>query len=128
MAGLSTATTNLVLDWAMSTASVTRPTAWYLALYTVAPTDAGGGTEVSTGGYVRQAITFGAASSASMLSTNTVAFTAVGADYGTIVYVGIFDASTGGNFLWSGAMTVNRTVTDGQTLTFAIGDVVLSIT
>jgi hypothetical protein len=28
----------------------------YIALYTAAPTDAGGGTEVSAGGYARQAV------------------------------------------------------------------------
>jgi len=62
MAALSDWSETNVLDWLMGGATPTRPTARYLALYTAAPNDAGGGTEVSTGGYARQALTCGAAS------------------------------------------------------------------
>ena len=58
MAALSDVSEKLVLDWLMTTGSATRPTAWYVALYTGAPSDSGGGTEVSTGGYARQTVTF----------------------------------------------------------------------
>jgi hypothetical protein len=37
----------LLLDWLMTTGSATRPTAWYVGLFTAAPSDSGGGTEVS---------------------------------------------------------------------------------
>ena len=46
MAALSDYAEKLLLDYSMTAGSVTRPTAWYVALYTSAPTDAGGGTEV----------------------------------------------------------------------------------
>ena len=46
-----------VLTYGFTTGSTTRPTVWYVELYTVAPTDAGGGTPVTGGGYVRQAVT-----------------------------------------------------------------------
>ena len=45
------------LKWLLTTDAVTRPTAWYVALYTAAPSDTGGGTEVSGGSYVRKAVT-----------------------------------------------------------------------
>jgi len=35
-----------VLTWVFTTSSATRPTAWHIALYTAAPNDTGGGTEV----------------------------------------------------------------------------------
>jgi hypothetical protein len=35
------------LTWLLTASSATRPTAWYIGLFTVAPTDSGGGTEVS---------------------------------------------------------------------------------
>ena len=54
MAALSDYAEKLLLDYSMTTGSVTRPTAWYVALYTSAPSDAGGGTEVSGGGYANQ--------------------------------------------------------------------------
>jgi len=129
MSALSDHAEKLVLDWLMTNGTATRPTAWYLALYTAAPSDSGGGTEVSTGGYARQSVTFDAASTPGGTTSNTNApsFTASGANYGTVSHVGIFDASSGGNLLWHGAMTASKTVNDGDTLEFAIGDIDLTI-
>lgn len=129
MAALSDYAEKLLLDWAMTTGSATRPTAWYVALYTAAPSDSGGGTEVSTGGYSRQSVTFGAASSPGGTTSNTgaVSFTASGANYGTVTHIGIFDALTTGNLLWHGAMTTSKTVNDGDTLEFSIGNIDLTL-
>jgi hypothetical protein len=55
--GFTTAQENLVLDQSLGAVPYTPPTTWYLALYSVAPTKAGGGTEFSTFGYARKAIT-----------------------------------------------------------------------
>lgn len=129
MAALSDYAEKLLLDWAMTTGSATRPTAWYVALYTAAPSDSGGGTEVSTGGYSRKSVTFAAATSpgGTTSNTNTVSFTASGANYGTVTHIGIFDASTAGNLLWHGAMTASKTVNDGDTLEFSIGNIDLTL-
>jgi len=113
---------NKVLDHVYRNVAYTAPTGTYLALYTVAPTDAGGGTEVTGGGYARQAITFGASSGGAIANTGAVAFTASGAAYGTVVAVGIFDAATLGNLLAWDAIT-SAVVGDGDTLNFPIGDI-----
>lgn len=94
----------------------------YLALYTVAPTDAGGGTEVTGGGYARQTIPFGAAAGGAITTTGPVSFTATGAAYGSVVAIGIFDAATAGNLLAWDTIT-SATVGDGDTITFAAGDI-----
>lgn len=129
MAALSDFAEKLLLDWLMTTGSATRPTSWFLALYTAAPSDSGGGTEVSGSGYSRQAIAFAAAASPGGTTENTgaVSFTASGGSWGTVTHVGIFTASTGGNLLWHGAMTAPRTVNDTDTLTFAAGAVALTL-
>lgn len=129
MASLSDYAEKLLLDWLMTSGSATRPTAWYVALYTAAPSDSGGGTEVSGNAYSRQAVAFDAASSPSGTTSNTAAvtFTAAGGDWGTITHIGIFDASTAGNLLWHGAMTAAKTIADGDTLEFAIGNIDLTI-
>lgn len=129
MSALSDYAEKLLLDWAMTTSSATRPTAWYVALYTAAPSDSGGGTEVSTGGYSRKSVTFSAASTpgGTTSNSNTVTFTASGANYGTVSHIGIFDASTGGNLLWHGAMSASKTVNDGDTLEFSIGNINLTL-
>jgi len=113
---------NKILDHVFRNTSYTPPAAVYLALYTVAPTDAGGGTQVSGGGYARQAVTFGAASGGAISNTSAVAFTASGANFGTVVAVGIFDASTAGNLLAWKAIT-SAVINDGDTLNFPIGDI-----
>lgn len=113
---------NELLDHVFRNAAYTSPSAVYLALYTANPTDAGGGTEVSTGGYSRQAITFGAASGGAIANTSAVSFTASGASFGTVTGVGIFDASTAGNLLAWDAIT-SVAVADGDTLNFPIGDI-----
>ena len=129
MAALSDYAEKLLLDWLMTNGSATRPTAWYVALYTAAPSDAGGGTEVSGNGYSRQAVTFDAATSGAGTTSNTgaVTFTAAGGDWGTITHIGIHDASSGGNLLWHGSLTVSKTVADGDTLQFATGNIDLTM-
>lgn len=118
---------NLLLDWLLTTDSVTRPTTWYIALYTAAPNDAGGGTEVSTGGYARQAITFGSAASGTASNTNQIDFTASGAAYGTVTHAGVFDAVSSGNLLFHGALAASKTIDDGDTLQFSVGNFQVSL-
>jgi hypothetical protein len=129
MAALSDHLEKLLLDWSMTTGTATRPSAWFLALYTAAPSDSGGGTEVSGSGYARQAIAFNAAATPAGTTSNSAAveFTASGGSFGTVTHIGIFDASTSGNLLWHGAMTTSRVVGDGDKLVFATGDVVLTL-
>jgi hypothetical protein len=129
MAALSDYAEKLLLDFLMTTGTATRPTNWYVALYTAAPSDSGGGTEVSAGGYARQSVSFNAASSpgGTTSNSNEVSFTASGGDYGTVTHMGIFDASSSGNLLWHGALTASKTVADGDTLTFAAGNIDLTM-
>jgi hypothetical protein len=130
MAALSDDAEALLLDWLMTAGTATRPTAWYVALYTAAPSDSGGGTEVSTGGYARQSVTFAAATSpgGTTSNTGTVSFTASGADYGTVTHIGIHSAVSGsGNLLWHGAMTASKTIADGDTLEFSVGNIDLTL-
>ncbi len=129
MAALSDYAEKLVLDYLMTSGTATRPTDWYVALYTAAPSDSGGGTEVSGSGYAREAATFAAASTpgGTTSNTNTIAFTAVGGSWGTITHIGIFDAVTGGNLLWHGGLAASKTVGDGDTIEFAIGNLNLTV-
>jgi len=129
MYALSDHAENLILNFLMTSGTATRPTAWYVALYTVAPSDAGGGTEVSGNGYSRQTVAWDTATGTGGTTDNTgaVSFTATGGNFGTIVAIGIHDASSGGNLLWHGALSANKTVNDGDTLEFAAGAIDLTI-
>jgi len=129
MSALSDSAEALVLDWLMTTDAVTRPTAWYVALYTAAPSDSGGGTEVYAGGYARKSVTMNSAASPGGTTENAgiVTWTASGADYGTVTHMAILDASTAGNFLWHGALTASKVVQDGDTVQFNAGNLALTL-
>ena len=129
MAALSDHAEKLLLDFLMTTGTATRPTNWYVALYTAAPSDSGGGTEVSGAGYARQSVAFDAATTPGGTTSNSadVSFTAAGGNYGTVTHLGIFDASSSGNLLWHGALTADKTVEDGDTITFTAGNIDLTM-
>jgi len=136
MAALSDHAENLLLNYLMTGGSVTRPSNHYLALFTGAPNDAGGGTECSGNGYSRQQIHFSTASGTGGTTSNdgttaangtAVSFTASGGTFGTITHIGIFDASSSGNMLWHGSISTQKTVADGDTLQFISGAVDLTL-
>lgn len=129
MAGsLSNYAENKIIDHVLGKTAFTAPTA-YLALYTVAPSDAGGGTEVTGGSYARVAIAsaFGAASSGSSANTSQIAFTQASASWGTVVAFGILDASTAGNLLWWGDLTSSKAVASGDTAVFNTGQLTVTL-
>jgi hypothetical protein len=118
---------NAVLNYVFRNTGTPTSTSVYLAIYTTTPSDAGGGTEVTGSGYARQLTVFGAASGGAITNTAAESFTASGGSFGTVVAVGIFDALTAGNLLaWDGI--ASATITDGDTLTFPIGDIDISLT
>ena len=116
---------NKLIDHFLGTTSYTMPAAVYIGLFTVAPTDAGGGTEVTGGSYARQVATFSAASSGATSNDINIDFTGMPA--ATTVAIGIFDASTSGNMLLYGTLTTNKTTDAGDTLRIATGDLDISI-
>lgn len=130
MSSLSDHAEQLVLNWLFTTETATRPAGRFMELYTAAPNDAGGGTVVSGGGYVRKAIAFTAAASPGGTTANSgaVVFTASGGSWGTVTHMAIFDAVSGGNLLAHGALVSSRTIDDTDTLTFAIGTVNITMT
>ena len=126
MAGnLSNYLENKLLDHFLGTAAYTMPTTVYVGLYTVAPTDAGGGTQVTGGSYARQTAAFSGAASGATSNTANIDF--AGMPAATTVAIGVFDALTSGNLLLWGTLTANKTTDAGDTLRIATGDLDISI-
>lgn len=111
-----------VLQWTFTTGSPTRPTAWYVALFTTDPTDAGTGTEVSGGSYARTAVTF-TVSGDTASNSGAVEFPEATGSWGTITHIGIYDASTSGNLIAHAALTASKAIASGDILRFPIGDI-----
>lgn len=110
-----------LLQWLLTTASVTRPTSWHIALFTAAPSDAGGGTEVTGGAYVRMPAGFTVAGDKAS-NTLAVEWPTATANWGTITHAALFDAATGGTMLTHAALTAPKTIEIGDVFRFPIGD------
>lgn len=115
-----------VVDWLLGGATPTRPSARYLALHTADPGETGATSELSGNGYARQAVTFGAAASGAATNTSTHTFTASGGNWGAVTHFSIWDAVSGGNELYSGALTTSRTINNGESLTVAAAAITVS--
>jgi len=123
MAGFSDYLETKVLDHVFGGTSYTAPSTLYVALFTVAPSDTGGGTEVTTTGtaYARQIGAF-TVSGGTASNTSAIEYATATANYGTVVAVGIYDASTSGNLLAYGSLVSTKVVSTGDIFRFNTSD------
>jgi hypothetical protein len=118
---------NALLNAVLRNTPYTSPSQVYVALFTSDPTDAGTGTEVSGGGYARQPVTFNAPSNGQVTNAADILFPVATASWGTVTHVGIYDAATGGNLLFSGALTTSKTISANDQLKIAAGSLSISL-
>jgi hypothetical protein len=112
---------NKVRDHVLRNTSYTSPTTVYLALFTTAPTEAGGGTEVTGGSYARQAIAFNAGTLAGE-AVQAAGETFTNMPSCTVVAVAVMDALTSGNMLDFASLPRQRVVPSGDSFTLDNGD------
>lgn len=97
-------------DHTFGIASYTAPATLYIALSTADPTDAGSGlAEPSGGAYARASVTNNGTnwtrSAGQISNANVISYAQATAGWGDISHFAIFDALTGGNMLYYGAIT-----------------------
>lgn len=133
MSSLSDYAEKKVLDHLIGKTALAMPTA-YLALSTANPLDAGSGIAEPVGnGYTRKATAgsdWNAAAGASPgTTTNATAlsFPQATGSWGIITHFAIFDALSGGNMIWYGPLTAAKAVASGDTLSFAAGQISLTM-
>ena len=130
MAAMTDFLENKIIDWLIRGQAYTPPTSLFFGLFTANPSDTGGGTEVAGGSYARVAVvsslvnfagtqaaasTIASSGSSGTTSNNgAVTFPAPTANWGVCTGFGIFDASSAGNLLFFAALTVNKTVNNGD--------------
>lgn len=145
MGALTNYLENKLIDQIFRGQAYTFPSILYFALFTTAPTDSTGGTEVSGGAYARVGVTASLANFAGTQSAgsttassgtsgttsnnNAITFPSPsGANWGVITSVGILDASSSGNLMAYGALAINKTVNDGDAApSFAAGALTFQI-
>lgn len=113
----STYLRNAVLSAVFKNASLVVAQA-YLSLHTADP-GLTGTSEVAGGSYARQAITMGTVTAGSVANTVLIAFDGMPA--ATVTHVGVWSASTAGNFLYGKNVTSSKTYGAGDRAEVAIG-------
>jgi len=115
-----------ILDHVFAGAAYTAPSTLYLGLFTSAPGETGGGTELSGSAYVRKAIAF--TTSGDTTSNNAaVEFPTATGSWGTVTHIGIFDASTSGNLMVYATLTASKTVASGDVFRVPSGDLDITL-
>lgn len=126
MAEMSNYLENALINATLRNTSYTSPATVYVALYTTDPTDADTGTEVSGNGYARQSVTFGAPSNGASTNSGAVEFPQATGSWGTVAYIGLRDASSGGNLLYHSPLDASKTIATGDVFRISAGN--LSVT
>ena len=109
------------LNYLFTATSVTRPTAWYVALFTSNPDEDASGTEVSGGAYARQSVSF-TVSGNTASNTAALEFPTATASYGTVTHVGVFDAASAGNLIAYAALTTSKAIDTGDVMRIPASD------
>lgn len=121
---------NALVDCLFRGQALGNPATWYLALYTAAPGETGGGTEVTGGSYARPALaatlanmsgtqgagTTTASSGSSGQTSNNIPITypAPTANWGTITHFSWMSALSAGNMWLYGGLAVARVISNGD--------------
>ena len=142
MSAMSDYLENALVDQLFRGQSAPATSTLYVGLLTAAPSDSGGGTEVSGNSYARVSVasslanwagTQGAGTTVASSGTsgqtsnnNAVTFPTPSGTWGTVTHFGIWDAASAGNLLFYGTLTIAKTINQADTVTFPAGS--LSIT
>lgn len=114
-------------DAVLNTARGSAMAAWtpYLALSTTPIVDAGTGiTEPSAAnGYARLALPLAAPSGGICSNSGALTYTCTNSPWGTVSWVAVYDAVSGGNMRYYGELTTPQVVGVGDQLVFEAGSI-----
>lgn len=117
-----------ILDHVFGGSAYTAPSTLYLGLFTAAPGETGGGTEVSTSGtaYARQSVAFTTTGNTTS-NTASVEYATATASFGTVSHVGVFDAATGGNLMAYATLASSKAIDTGDVFRVPTGDLDITL-
>jgi len=120
---------NKLADHLFRTTTYTQPTVLAVGLFTAAPGETGGGTEVTGGSYARvsnnplnanwngtHGTTTGVSSGTGGVVSNAgvLTFPTPTANWGLVTHQALFDAASAGNMLAYGALATSKTINNGD--------------
>lgn len=142
MSAMSDYLENKLIDQIFRGQTAPTTSTLYVGLLTAAPSDTGGGTEVSGNNYSRATVSSSLANWAGTQSAgsttassgtggqtsnnNAITFATPSATWGTVTHFGIYDASTTGNLLFWGSLSISKTINSGDTVSFPAGSLTVT--
>lgn len=121
---------NALLNHIFKKGSFSQPTNLYIGLSTVDPGESAGGLAEpsAASGYSRTLMNdWIPASTGAVMNSGVVTFSTATGPWGMITHFGLFDASTNGNMLAYANLTVPKSPTSGDIVTFASGSIVIGL-
>lgn len=128
---------NKMIDQIFRAQAFSFPATLYIGLLTAAPSDTGGGTEVSGGSYARQGVacslanwagtqsagstTASSGTGATTSNNNVITYPTPSANWGTVTHFGIYDAVSGGNLIFWGPLSSAKAVFTGDAVSIQAG-------
>ena len=122
MSAMSDYLENKILDHVLGTTAYTAPSTVYIGLATASFADDNSGTELTGNNYSRVSASFDAAASGTTDNSAAIEFAAATGSWGSVSHFGIFDAASSGNLLIHGAFTSAKSISAGDVLKIATGD------
>ena len=115
-----------ILDHVFAGAAYSAPSTHYLGLFTAAPGEAGGGTELSGSAYVRKSVAF--TTLGNTTSNNAaVEFPTATGSWGTVTHVGVYDASSSGNLMAYATLSSSKAIATGDVFRVPNGDLDITL-
>ena len=115
-----------ILDHVFAGAAYTAPSQHYLGLFTAAPGEAGGGTELSGSAYARRPVDF-STSGATTSNDAAIDFATATGSWGTVTHVGVFDAATSGNLMAYATLSSSKAIATGDVFRVPTGDLDITL-
>lgn len=115
---------HMILDWIGGVTAATAPAATYMALFNGDPQGAGSEVTTTIDATGRKAVTFTGTTS---LSNSTLVDYGAADSGATVDYGAVYDASSAGNLLLSGALGSSVSVSTGDEVTFPIGNITITL-
>ena len=129
MAEMSNYLENALLNGTLNATTYTAPTTIYISLWTSNPGDDASGAEVSGGSYARAVVTFDTATGTTgLVATDAdITFPTATAGWGTVGWIGINDALSGGNLLYHSALDLPKTIDSGDIFKITTGNLTVEL-
>ena len=115
-----------ILDHVFAGAAYSAPSQHYLGLFTAAPGEAGGGTELSGSAYARRPVDF-STSGATTSNDAAIEFATATGSWGTVTHVGVFDAASSGNLMAYATLSSSKAIATGDVFRVPSGDLDITL-